>query len=326
MKTIQALLLVTLIVILSAACTRDPAQPKTVTIGIVNLTPNLEPMVEGFKAGLTETGYIEGKNVTYIYEGPTRSFKGLEPAVQKLLAEDVDLILAMPMVAVKQAQQAVAGTDIPVVFGAVYDPVKTGLVESLRRPGGNITGVWDGDNVAKALQWLLAVAPEARRIYVPHYPKDGGSVHGLVSLEKAAAAQGVQLTVVEVHTDDELVTAIEDIPANVQAVFILPSGLLGLQIPKFVKTAIEHRLSLMGAGEWYKLGVTLTYAFGIPQMGVQISQQATKILEGTSPSDIPVETPEFFLAINLPSAEASGLDIPDEVLDQADFIIRETKK
>jgi putative ABC transport system substrate-binding protein len=154
--------------------TSRTSQPKTVTIGAVNLTPALDPVIDGFKAGMTELGHIEGKNITYIYQGPTGSIKSLGPAIQKLIEAKVDLIFSASTPATIQARQATEGIRIPVVFGPVNDPVKSGIVGSLRNPDGMVTGIMANSVVfvPKGLEWLLAIAPGRKLIFVPHNPDD----------------------------------------------------------------------------------------------------------------------------------------------------------
>ncbi|MBN1584041.1 MAG: sugar ABC transporter substrate-binding protein, partial [Anaerolineae bacterium] len=123
--------------LLLAAC---GSRPKTYTIGVINIVPALDATLEGFKEGMIELGYIEGENITYIYEGATVEMDKIDAVAQSLVAAEVDLILSLTTPASRAAQRATTGTDIPVVFVPVTDPVGAGLVASLRQPGGNMTG------------------------------------------------------------------------------------------------------------------------------------------------------------------------------------------
>ena len=146
----QQMLVVTLFIVtglLLAAC--GTPQPQTFTVGVVNLTPTLNPTFDGFMAGMAELGYVEGENVTYIYEGPVGAIDALEPAVQKLMEAEPDLVLSISTPATLRAKAALEGTDIPLVFSPVNDPVGSGVVDSLRNPGGNLTGpsIYTGQRV-----------------------------------------------------------------------------------------------------------------------------------------------------------------------------------
>jgi putative ABC transport system substrate-binding protein len=298
------------------------APRKSLTIGIVNFSRTLDPTVEGFKEGMAELGYVEGESVTYIYDDQVESITDLDPAIQDLLGKDLDLILSLTTPASSKVKQAFAERDTPVVFPAVTDPVDSGLVDSLTHPGGNLTGIRTGGSIAKGLEWLLAIAPDTRRLFVPHNPEDSGSVQGLAELSEPAAALGLELVIAEVSTSDEFNAAMDAIPEDVDAIFVLPTGFLVPRIAKFVETAIAHKLPLMSVSPQCGAGALVCYGFDYRQMGKQAARLADQILQGAAPGDLPVETAEFFLSLNLQAAQAIGLDIPEDILEQADHIVR----
>jgi putative ABC transport system substrate-binding protein len=306
-------------VLLLLACGGGQTQ-ETFTIGVINLAPGLDDVVEGFKEGMTELGYIEGENIAYIYEGATDRIDKLDSVAQGLVAADVDLILSVTTPATQAAQRATADTDIPVVFVPVTDPVGAGLVDSLRQPGGNITGVTFGVQEARRLEWLIQVAPTIEQIYIPYNPEDRSAVLALEMVREAAAALDVELITREARNDEEVMAAIENIPEEADAIFLLPDSLLGGRANKFVE--LQLPTSAANPNDLTDHGVLTSY--GIEQMsaGKQAARLADQILQGIKPADLPVETAEFYLAINLKTAEAIGLDIPDEILLQADIIIR----
>ncbi len=300
-----------------------PTQPKTFTIGVVNLSPAVNAVFDGFKAGMAELDYVEGKNVTYIYEGATGSIDGLEAAIQNLIAADVDLILAITTPAAQKTKQAVEGTDIPVVFGPVNDPVQSGIVSSLTKPGGNLTGIRVGGFIPKELEWLLVTAPGTTRIFVLHNPDDASSVQGLEVLNEAATRLGVEIVVHEVRTSEEIIAAVAVIPDEVEAIFFLPDNLVLAHIDGFAEVALERNLPLASVSfSQAEAGALLAYGPEFFPVGEQTARLADQILKGTKPGDLPVETAEFFLTINLQTATAIGLDVSDEILRQADNVIR----
>ena len=319
----QVLVIAMLIVavLLLTAC--GPSRTQTFTIGVINLSPALNSTFDGFKAGMVELGYVEGENITYVYKGPTGSIEALDPAVQDLIAQDIDLILALSTPATLQAKQAVAGTDMPVVFAPVNDPVQAGVVDSLRNPGGNLTGIRVGGFVPKELEWLLAVAPDTKRLFVPHNPDDGSAVQGLAALKAAADTLDVEIVVGEARTTDEVMAAIEIIPEEVDAIFLPPDNLMVGHIDDFVAVALERDLPLSSvAYSQAEAGALMSYGPDFFQLGKQVARLADKILQGTAPADLPVETADFFLSINLQTAQAIDLHVPDDILRQADNIIR----
>ncbi len=154
----------TLITSLLTACFAPPLQ--NYTIGVINTVPDLDATLEGFKEGMTELGYVEGENVTYLYEGATVDMDELDSVAQGLAAANVDLILSITTPATQAAQRATADNNIPVVFVPVTDPVGAGLVDSLKSPGGNITGVTFGIQEGRRLEWLIQVAPAIEQVSV----------------------------------------------------------------------------------------------------------------------------------------------------------------
>jgi putative ABC transport system substrate-binding protein len=307
--------------LLLAAC--GITQPKTFTIGVINLTPVLDPVFEGFKAGMTEQGYIEGENVTYIYEGATGSIDKLDAVAQGLVGADVDLILSLSTPATLAAQQATTGTDIPIVFAPLTDPVGAGIVQSLPQPGGNATGVTFGIQEAQRLAWLLKTDPTIEQIYIPYNSDDQSPVLALEVVEEAASKLGVEIVTREARNVEEIVAATENIPETADAVFILPDSLVTTGIPDFVKATIELGLPLsVPTGEQVEEGALMSFSFSFFASGEQAARLADQILKGAKPADIPVETAEVFLIINLQAAEAIGLEVPYDVLEAADTIIR----
>ena len=302
------------------ACGGTGDKAENVTIGVVNITPTIDALYEGFKAGMAELGYVEGENVTYLYEGATGNLEGLQPAVQRLLEADVDLIFAITTPAALTAKQMAEGTDTPVLFAAVAFPVESGLVESLINPRVNLTGINSGGFVPKQMEWLLAIAPDTKRLFVPYNPEDSAAV--LAELEAIAAPRGIELITVEVTTADDLFSALDAVPEDVDAIFVLASGFLTAHLSKFVESAIEHKLPLTSVGEGAKAGALMSYGHNYVPVGKQASRLAVKILQGTAPADLPVEAAEFFLSVNLVTADSISLDVSDDVLEQADVIVR----
>jgi putative ABC transport system substrate-binding protein len=305
------------------ACGRTRPQ-ETYTVGVVNPSPHQEETWESFKEGMTELGYIEGENVTYLYEGATNSIDGLDSVAQGLVEADVDLILSITTPATQAAQRATAGTDIPVVFVPVTDPVGAGLVDSLRHPGGNITGVTFGSQEGRRLEWLMQVVPTIEQIYVPYNPEDRSAVLALETVSEAAEALGVELITREASTPEQIATAFENIPEEVDAIFFLPDSLVNTRVDDWLVIATKHKLPTSGPNLLAVESGHLT-AYGIDLAAAarqNAARLADQILQGTKPADLPVETAEFYSAINLKTAEAIGVDISDEVLLQADIIIR----
>lgn len=296
---------------------------KIYTVGVINIVPDLDQALAGFKEGMTELGYIEGKNIRYIYDGPTTDMSKLSATAQTLTAAKVDLILSITTPATQAAKQATDGNGPPVVFAVVTDPVGSGIVDSMQHPGGNITGVAFGLQEAQRLEWLVRIAPKTRQIYAPYNPNDKSPVLALEMARSAAAELGVELITPEVYDPETLNNAVLNIPAEADAVFLLPDSLVSTRLPDIVATATARNLPVSGANiSVVKNNDVLTsFGFDQPLCGKQAARLADQIFKGAKPADLPVEMAEFYLAINLKVAKTIGLTIPDEILRQTNIII-----
>jgi putative ABC transport system substrate-binding protein len=301
---------------------RRAAKGKTFTIGIISYVSVLDPVIKGFKAEMTELGYVEGKNVTYIYNGVVEpNPQAVDAEIENLLVQDVDLLLSAGNLATSRAKQAVEGTDIPVVFGLAVDPVGEGLVESIAHPGGNLTGSQPTTQEPKALEWLVTIVPGANKVYLPYNPNDVVTLVILPEVEKAAAQLNVELVLDQVQSAEEAVAAIESLPEDVDAIFRIPSPTLDPINNELGQAAIQRGIPL-GSAVSPDGAVLLSLGVDLFGMGTQAARLASQILAGAKPGDLPVETGEPSLSINLKTANAIGLDIPDNILRLADTVIR----
>lgn len=305
-----------------ASC--DNGKTKTYTVGVANVLPTLEQTLVGFKEGMTELGYIEGKSIRYIYDGPTTDMSKLSATAQTLLAAKVDLILSITTPATKAVKQTTAGIGPPVVFAVVTDPVGAGIVDSMQHPGGHITGVAFGIQEARRLEWLLRIAPNIKHIYVPFNPNDQSPVLSLKMVRAAAAKLGVELIEREIPNLETLNDAVLNIPPEADAVFLLPDSLVTTRLPDLVMSATNRHLPTSSSNVLTVTQRRVLTSFGFDQnlYGKQAARLADQIFKGAKPADLPVEMAEFYLAINLKVAKTIGLAIPDEILRQADIITR----
>jgi len=324
-KIIAVFFIIMSILVILVVFSSKQSQEKMFTIGIVNLNPKLDVVIEGFMVGMTKYGYIEGENINYIYDGALTSTEEIDSALQSLVSRDIDLILTLTTPVAKKAKQSMGNSDIPVVFAPVFSPIKSGLIKSLSSPGGNLTGVKAGGGTAKSLEWLLTIAPTTKRVFVPSNSKNKAADLSLNALKKGAAKLGVELLISEINNEKELIKAFSAIPENVDAIWLLNSYFLVSRVSMFSEAAIKYRLPLASGTSQYKAGVLISYAPNHFRMGEQASRLAHRILQGAKPSDLPVEMANFFLCINLQTASAIGLEISDNILEQADDIIQQTR-
>ena len=330
-KSIRSLILAVLFVaLLLSACGGDDDkksdEDKSYTVGILIQTPSLESVVAGFKAGLAGLGYTEGTNVVYLSDGPTNTIEALTPAAEALKSKKLDLLFAVGTPPSQAAQKVFAGTGVPILFAPVFNPVELGLVESFSNPGGQLTGIQSTNSVAKALEWLLEIVPEVKRIYVPHDSEDASGGQTLLVLTDTAQTLGVELVVAEGATDEELDAVYQNIPDDVDAVFVLREGSMGVRINDIIQAtnALGIPVTCSDIGPLIQAGVMVGYGPGYTEMGEQAARMADQLLKGADTATLPVEEAETFLGINLQTAEALGLEVPDAVLRQAKLVVRPT--
>jgi putative ABC transport system substrate-binding protein len=321
----KSFLFIALCLILSlllTACGGGVQAKDNYTIGVVNYVPVLDAIFEGFKAGMAEQGYVEGENVTYLYNGVVApNPEATDREVKNLLDQDVDLLLTVGTLPTLRTKQAVEGTEIPVIFAPVINPVEEGVVESIRQPGGNVTGVQNGSTIAKALEWLLKISPQATKVYVPYHPGDAVALTSIKPLSEIAPSLGIELMLSEEHSQEEVIAAIKSLPEDA-VIFLIPSPSLDPS-SDFIKVAVERGLAVGSTNHSQnEAGALVSYGADFFAMGKQAAHLADQALQGADPGELPVETAEIFLNINLKTAEAIDLDIPDEILRQADTVSR----
>ena len=318
--TTRLLVFTAVLGLLFASCGGRPE--KKYTVGVVNYMQILDPVLDGFKARMAELGYVEGRSITYVYHGAVAPDpKVVEGEVRGLLAQKVDLLLTMGTLPTRMAKQAVEGTNVPVVFSPVINPVDEGLVQSVTRPGGNVTGVQNGTTIPKALEWLLKLAPRTRKLYVIYHPRDTVSQAAMRSFPEIAATLGIELVTKPVQSREEAAAIVAQLPRDA-ALFAVPAPSLE-PVSSLLGAAIERRIPVAAQIDGYATkGALLTYGPSLFAMGKQAGRLADQIFKGAKPADLPVETSEYFLEINLRTAKLIGLDIEDTTLRQANNIVR----
>lgn len=306
------------------------AAPKTYRVGVLSGLNFVADITDGFKAEMTELGYKEGQNITYDVQKTDFDMAAYKRILQKFVADKVDLIVVFPTEATIEAKAATQGTNIPVVFTfALIEGM--GIVDSVREPGGNITGVrYPGPDVAlKRFEVMRQLAPQAKQMLVPYQKGYPIVTPQLEVLRPAAAAAGI--TLIEVPADNaaeleaELQELVQSADPGPDAVLIITEP-LAVNPDAFVvmgKFATEHKAPIGGAlisvGEYASI-------FGINVNNIKIGEQtaplADKIFKGIPAGTIPVVSAESFLQIDYKAAQKQGVTVPEGLLSQADEIIR----
>ena len=280
--------------------------------------------IEALRAGLNSFGYIEDKNIAIEFRWAQTADDLREFAVQ-LVVLNVDIIFATSSTETGAAKQAT--TAIPIVFATHADPVGTGHVASLARPGGNITGlsVLQSELTTKAFEILKEVVPEAKRFGVLSSPAVPSHVPTMRAAEAAAEKLGVALHPVLVGAVEEFEEAFAKLArADVQAVFVAASSLTVRSRPELLaQLALKHRLpSMFGARDNVAAGGLMSHAPDQVELSRRAATYIDKILKGSKPADLPVEqASQYQLTINLKAVKALGLSVPAALLARADEVI-----
>jgi len=302
---------------------------KVARIGFLaaNLAANTH-LHEAFRQGLRDLGYVEGRNLVIEYRDAEGKLERLPALAAELVALKVDVIVTgggtPTALAAKQATKT-----IPIVFAGVADPVTSGLVTSLARPGGNVTGSSNltPELVGKRLEQLTQTVPGVSRVAVLWQPGGLGErteKEMLKGAEVAAPAVGVRLQFVEARGPENFDRAFSDMTrARAGALTVLPSNMFINERRRLVDLAAKHRLpTVYGLREFVDAGGLMSYGPNLADLSRRAATYVGTILEGTKPGDLPVEQPtKFELVINLKTAKALGLTIPQSVLSRADQII-----
>jgi putative tryptophan/tyrosine transport system substrate-binding protein len=279
--------------------------------------------VTAFHQGMKETGYVEGRNVAIEYRSAEGQTDRLPLLVADLLRRQVALIVGNTPAAL--AAKA-ATTTVPIVFASGGDPVKLGLVASLNRPGGNVTGVSfiSHELAAKQLGLLRELRPGAARIAVLVDPKWPSTERVVSELRAAALAVGQQLIVLDVSSDREIETAFTTlVQRGAGALLAGFGGFLLSQRERIAALAARHRIpAIYVQRDFVEAGGLMSYAPSISDTYRQAGIYAGRILKGEKPGDLPVMLPtKFALVVNIKTAKALGLELPDKLLALADEVI-----
>jgi putative ABC transport system substrate-binding protein len=301
---------------------------KVYRVGILgekSSDPSEARLWQAFRLELRKRGWIEGENILI----ESRWAEGNSAGLSELLAADlvrlrVDLIVTRGSTFVQGAKRATS--SIPIVFTIHADPVGTGHVASLARPGGNITGLalLQTDLNVKGLEILMAAVPKVKRIAVLWNPDTPSHIPGLKALEEAARPLQLPLRGVVARTGAELESAFSAMAlAHAQAVLVLPFGPYIAERQRMAELAIRYQLpTIFSVRDHVEAGGLMSYGPDYSDLHRRAAYFVDKILKGAKPADLPVEQPtKFELVINLKTAKALGLTFPQSLLQWADQVI-----
>jgi putative ABC transport system substrate-binding protein len=306
-----------------AARAQQPAIPVIGFLGSASAEA-FAPLVRGFRKGLHEAGYIEGQNVSIEYRWADDQYERLPVMASDLVQRKVAVLLAGGPPAAVAAKAATA--TVPIIFIVGFDPIGAQLVNSLSRPGGNLTGMYlyIGGLVAKKLELLHEMAPNATTLALLVNPASPSAKLDATELEAAGRTRGLRIQILNAGTRTEIDTAFAGLAQRgIDAVLVGTDPFFFSQREQLVALAARHGMPMISyAREFVAAGGLMSYGVDIADTYRQGGSYVARVLKGEKPADLPVQQPtKFELVINLKAAKALGLNIPPSLLARADEVL-----
>ena len=298
---------------------------KIAQIGFLSQAPVASASLESFRKGLRDLSYVEGKNINIQYRDAERNPDRLSTLASELVRQRVDAIVVVGGEATLAAKNA--SSTIPIVMTVASDPVRTGLVASLARPGGNVTGLTAAgpESSAKRLELLKEIVPSVSRLAVLAYTANPAYALQLSEVEDAAQGMNLDLQVLQIEKPSDLQNAFEAAKkTRAGAVNVLTSAFLSAHRNTLVEIALKSKLPVIYANTAFvEAGGLVSYGPDVLDNFRRAATYVDKILKGAKPENLPVEQPrKFDLTVNLKTAKQIGLTIPPHVLARADRVIK----
>jgi len=291
-------------------------------LGQVSASALAATRVDPLRQGLREFGYIEGKNLVIEVRGANK-YEQLPALAEELVRLKIDVLVVQGTPAALAAKRAT--TTIPIVMPSVADPVATGLVASLARPGGNITGFTylTSEITAKRLEILKEVLPRIKRIAVLVNPNNTSTKNSVQAIEVAARSLKLELQQFDVRSVEDVEGAFSLMTEkHIEAIVVVDDAVLNINVKKIAELAAKKRLPSIGITELVLAGGLISYGMDLPEMYRRSAFFIDKILKGAKPGDIPIERPTIFeLIVNQKTAKALGIKFPQTIMVQATKVI-----
>lgn len=299
---------------------------KVYQIGLLQMASTVNANIEGFKEGMKEFGYIEGKNVVYYYRNAEGKKELLPEFVKEFIQKKVDLIFTNTSPATQAAKEGTENTEIPVVFSMVADPLRAGFVKSLKSSGNNLTGTSCAyiEIAPKRLEILKEIAPKIKKVLVFYRPEDKSGGPATEAIIKTAPLLGLTIDARPIKSLVEIEENLKNLKQNeVDALMDPADSMVTAALPALLESSFRLKIPLlMLSEEEAQKGALASYGVDYFDLGKQTARLAAQVLEGRKPSEIPIEPPrKFYFVINLKTAKALGIEIPESVLVKANKII-----
>ncbi len=295
---------------------------KMITIGITQIVehPALDATRQGFIDALRDHGYIEGKNITYDIQIAQGNMATANAIAKNLVGKKVDMILA---IATPTAQAAVNATkEIPILIAAITDPVGAGLVKSLEKPGGNVTGTTDRSPVDRQLELEKKLVPNLKRLGVIYNSGEDNSIASVKAIKKEAEKLSIKIVEATVTNSSGVMMAANSLVGKVDAIHIPTDNTVVSALEAVVKVCQDNKIPLFAADiDSVPRGAIAALAIDYYRLGRQTGEMAYKILQGANPGSMPVESlKDLKLAINKEAASKMGVTLPEDIVSKADIV------
>ncbi|HHX94666.1 MAG TPA: ABC transporter substrate-binding protein [Clostridia bacterium] len=300
----------------------EGADSEQVTIGITQIVehPALDAARQGFIDAMTEGGYVEGENVIYDFNNAQNDKSNALTIAQKFANDKVDLIFAIATPTAQAASQATA--DIPILITAVTDPVAAGLVESMEAPGTNVTGTTDMNPIAEQLELIKAFVPGAKKVGVIYNAGEVNSEVQVKIAKEVAGDIGLEIVEASVATSADVNQAAGSLAGRVDAIYVPTDNTVVSALETVLQVAEEHKIPVIaGEGDSVERGALATVGIDYYELGRQTAEMAIRVLKGEDPATMPIEKQKNMqLYVNKSAAKAMGVEIPEDILNEADQV------
>ena len=327
-ETISILLLAVALMIIGGVSSLAGAQPLVIGITQIVEHPALDAARDGFIAALEEAGFKEGEDVIYDLQNAQGDFTNAISIAQKFKDDKVDLIVAIATPTAQAALQV--NQEIPIVINAVTDPVAASLAKSWESSGNNLTGMSDAAPNKQQVELIPLFLPEAKNVGTIYNAGEANSVVQIEIAKETCKELGLNLIEVTVSNSSEVLMAAQSLAGRVEAIYIVTDNTVVSALESVIKVCNQEKIALILADpSTVDKGALASYGIDYFSLGKKSGEIAVKIIKGAKPSDIPIQTitdpKDLQFVVNLDTAKILGLSIGEEILKDADKIIKDGK-
>ena len=314
-----------ILLLLMSGCTTNKSTSSTggsgkkIKIGIVQIVehPSLDTIREAIIKELADKGFKDGQNITIDYQNAQGDQTNLNTITEKFVDNNYDMIIA---IATPSAQAAVSKTKtIPILFAACTDPIGSGIVTSMEKPGGNVTGTSDAVSAEKIMELARLITPNIKKIGALYNSSETNSISVINNLKEYAKNNGITVVDATVTSSSDVQQAAASLVGKVDAIFTPIDNTVASAMPVVAQVADKAKIPVyVGADSMVKDGGLATYGVDYEVLGTETGDMAVEILNGTKPGDIPVKTMDNMnIYVNKDTAKAIGITIPEDIISQA---------